>query len=187
MNEVELKVKQVFESQSKVGAYVLLLEKLDETDKQQIPIIVGEKEAYSIYCSLNQIPNLRPLTHDLMTTCIQFLDGNLTRVVIYKVEGGIYYSHIYLNKENQFTRVDSRTSDAIALALRFDVPIFIDQEILEAENIEVVLDVDQVMLSDEPKPLTPSKEDLQNQLDKAISQEDYELASVLRDQIAELE
>ena len=183
--EIEMKVKSVFESQSKTGTYVLLLENIDENDKQQIPIIIGEKEAHAIYCALYDIPNARPLSHDIMTSAIQFLNGNISKVLVYKVDQGIYYSYIYLNRGEQFTRIDARTSDAVALALRLDVPLYIDKQILDQENIEVVMEGDNspsVPISKTTKIL--SLEELKAKLEKAIDQEDYEQASVLRDQIA---
>lgn len=185
--EVELKVKSVFESQSKTGTYVLLLESTDEEDQQQIPIIIGKKEAHAIYCALYEIPNARPLSHDIMTSAIQFLDGNISKVFIYKVDQGIYYSYIYLSRESQFTRIDARTSDAVALALRLEVPIYIDKAILDQENIEVVMEGDNspsAIASNTPKIY--SLEELKAKLKKAIDKEDYEQASIIRDQIASI-
>lgn len=183
--EVELHVKQVYESQNRAGAYVLLLEEV-EGEQREIPIIIGDKEAHSIFCAIHEIPNLRPLTHDLVVSCFNFLGAHLTKVVIYKVKAGVYYSYLYLNKEEQFTRIDARTSDAIALATRMQTPIYIEKEILDAECVEVVMD-DETEVIQTTITIEPSIKDLQNKLDKAIEQENYELASVLRDKIAELE
>ena len=184
--EIELKVMHVFESQSRTGAYVLLLEKTDD-DKQQIPIIIGEKEAHSIYSALNEQPSIRPLSHDILAAAIEFLEGTLSKIVIYKVNSGIYYSYLYLNRGEQFTRIDARTSDAVALALRLNTPIYILKEILDSENIEVVMDGDESFVIAPKSRKGPSLEDLKVRLEKAIEQENYELASVIRDQIAEIE
>lgn len=185
--EIEMKVKSVFESQSKTGTYVLLLENIDENDEQQIPIIIGEKEAHAIYCALYDIPNARPLSHDIMTSAIQFLNGNISKVLIYRVDQGIYYSYIYLNRGDQFTRIDARTSDAVALALRLEVPLYIDKAILDRENIEVVMEGDNTLSVATSKSSSKlSLDELKVKLKNAIDQEDYEQASVLRDQIATL-
>lgn len=186
--EIELHVKEVFESQNTAGAFSLLLEE-KSGENRQIPIIIGDKEAHAIFCSLKNISNSRPLTHDLMASCINFLEAKLTKVLIYKVNEGIYYSYIYLNKDDQFTRIDARTSDAVALALRLEAPIYILSDILDAENVEVVMESEDDFLSN---PIFKVKEkvtieSLQRELELAIQEEDYELASVIRDQIAEIE
>ena len=183
--EIELRVKEIFESQNTAGAFTLLLENKENT-KQLIPVIIGEKETHAIYCSLNDIKNSRPLTHDLMTSCFSFTETKLIKVLIYKVTGGVYYSYIYLKHNEQFTRIDARTSDAIALALRLTAPIYILKDILESESIQIVMDSEETDM--DTIPLAPTSiSELQKKLDKAIQQENYELASVLRDQIAEIE
>ena len=185
--EIELRVKEIFESQNTAGAFSLLLEEKGEL-KRQIPVIIGDKEAHSIFCALNNIPNLRPLTHDLMVSCFDFLEAKLTKVLIYKVSAGVYYSYIYLNQGEQFTRIDSRTSDAVALALRLDAPIYITEEILDAECVEVVMESDDSNFQPQADiTKEPNIEELQQKLNQAIQQENYEFASVLRDQIAKLE
>ncbi|EGJ70253.1 protein of unknown function DUF151 [Bacteroides coprosuis DSM 18011] len=192
-SEIELHIKQVYESQSKVGAYSLLLEE-NKGKRRQIPIIIGEKEAHSIICAINEIPNSRPLTHDLMISCFDFLEAKISKILIYKVISGVYYSYIYLNKGDQYTRIDARTSDAIALAIRLNTPIFIEEEILNQESVEIVLDEDsdEDKSSGNPEYITfgmeiSEKDKLENQLKEAIQKENYELASILRDQIADLE
>ena len=128
----------------------------------------------------------RPLTHDLFYTCLNILGTKMLRVLIYKAKEGVFYSYIYLQKEEEIIRIDCRTSDAIALAVRSDCPIYIYESILDRECIR--LDDD-----DERPAENPDKENetsdstninsLENALEQAIKDENYELAARLRDEI----
>ena len=126
----------------------------------------------------------RPLTHDLFYTCLNVLGAKMLRVLIYKAKEGVFYSYIYLQKDEEIIRIDSRTSDAIALAVRSDCPVFIYESILEREYIR---------LDDSDKPDTEQQEEetndsgnmnsLEQALEQAIKEENYELAARLRDEI----
>lgn len=189
--EIELNIKQVFESQTKPGIFGVILEEKG-VHNRQIPLVIGEKEAHAIYCAINKITPTRPLTHDLMVSCCDFAHIEILKVLVYKMDVGIYYSYIYIKHEDEFTRIDARTSDALALALRTDAPVYILEELLERECVEQVTKKDDLFaltkeLEDEQAQLDIDKNKLKKQLKDAIEKEDYELASILRDRIAELD
>lgn len=188
--EVELKVLGIYESPAESEAYVMLLEEIGGKVNRKLPIVIGRAEALSIRSIMNKLVNTRPNTHDLMQACFSFFKGSVLKAVIYKVVNGIYYSYIYLNKEDEFTRIDARTSDAVAMALKFDVPIFVEQQILESESIETIATEPSAKRRDHAAVTQKehfNRETLQVQLNKAIEEENYELASILRDKIAELD
>ena len=189
--EIELKIEKVFESQTKPGVYGILLEEMGET-KRQLPLVIGEKEAHAIHCALNNIVTTRPLTHDLMIACLDFAEVEILKALIYKMDVGIYYSYIYIKAKNEYTRIDPRTSDAIALAIRAEAPIYILESILQRECVEEMTKNDNStslfeQAEAEIEIRQKEKDLLQKKLEQAIDKEDYELASVLRDRIAEIE
>ena len=147
-------------------------------------IIIGPAEAQATAICLKGVKAPRPLTHDLFYTCLNVLGTKMLRVLIYKAKEGVFYSYIYLQKDEEIIRIDSRTSDAIALAVRADCPIFIYESILEREYIR---------LDDSDQPDTEQQEEetndsdnvnsLEQALEQAIKEENYELAARLRDEI----
>lgn len=182
--KIELQVLNISNSQAQVGAYALLLGEVD--GERQLPIIIGPAEAQATALCLKGIRARRPLTHDLFYACLNVLGATLLRVLIHKANEGIFYSYLYLKKDQEIIRLDARTSDAIALAVRADCPIFIYESILEKECIRITD-------SDKPKK-NPGEESnatsiptdvniLKEALQKAIEEENYELAARLRDEI----
>lgn len=181
--KIELQVLNISDSQAQVGAYALVLGEID--GERQLPIIIGPAEAQSTAMCLKGAKAPRPLTHDLFFTCLSVLGAKMLRMLIYKAKEGVFYSYIYLKKDDEIIRVDSRTSDAIALAVRFSCPIFIYESILESERIRI----------DEPEheDIRPDEEEedsdisqtdsLEESLQQAIKEENYELAARLRDEI----
>ena len=121
--KVELQVINITNSQAQVGAFAMLLGEVD--GERQLPIIIGPAEAQATALYLKGVKTPRPLTHDLFTTSLTILGASLIRVLIYKAKDGIFYSYIYLKKDEEIIRIDARTSDAIALAVRADCPILI--------------------------------------------------------------
>lgn len=119
-NKIELQVISITNSQAQIGAFAMLLGEVN--GERQLPIIIGPAEAQATALYLKGLQTPRPLTHDLFTAAINVLGANLLRVLIYKAEEGIFYSYIYLKKENEIIRMDARTSDAIALAVRAGAP-----------------------------------------------------------------
>lgn len=189
--KVELTVVSISNSQAQVGAFAMVLGEVD--GERQLPIIIGPTEAQATSLYLKGMKTPRPLTHDLFYTCINVLGATLLRVLIYKAVDGVFYSYIYLKKEEEIIRIDARTSDAIALAVRADCAIFIYESILEKECIRMT-DVEEEDEKDEEEdneesqqqPQPASLASLEEELSKAIKEEKYELAAKLRDEIKRL-
>ena len=174
--KVELQVINITNSQAQIGAFAMLLGEVD--GERQLPIIIGPAEAQATALYLKGVKTPRPLTHDLFITSLTILGASLIRVLIYKAKDGIFYSYIYLKKDNEIIRIDARTSDAIALAVRADCPILIYESILEQERLH---------LSGEERTRSGQINDegisLEEALQQAIKEENYELAARIRDQI----
>lgn len=187
--KVELKVINITNSQAQVGAFAMLLGEVD--GDRQLPIIIGPAEAQATALYLKGIKTPRPLTHDLFITTLMALGASLIRVLIYKAKNGIFYSYIYLKKEEEIIRIDARTSDAIALAVRSDCPILIFESILEQECLHIS-DEKKVRFEETDEDEAPEEEhsasapfsiSLEEALQQAIKEENYELAAQIRDQI----
>lgn len=171
-------------SQAQSGAYALVLG--EENSIRRIRIIIGTPEAQSIALQLENITPPRPLTHDLFCIFSQQFDIKLVEVFINRFEEGMFYSELLFDDETKQVRIDSRTSDAIALALRAKCPIYTTEEIMEkvGEVFEEDLPQDSEQTVQEEEFQI---EDLYKRLDEAISNEDYETASTIRDEIKRLE
>lgn len=181
--KVELQVASLSSSQSQAGAYILLLTEIDT--QRNLPIVIGASEAQAIVLELRGINPPRPLTHVLFASVLEALGVQLLRVVIYRAEKGIFYTYLYLRSGEMILRVDSRTSDAVALALRMKAPILIYEDIL---NTESITQNDTNSIQDE-RPQEGRIDNihlLKEALQKAIDKEDYEQAAVLRDQLNQL-
>lgn len=188
MNRVKLKVLGLSYSMSQSGAYALILS--DESDLHRIPIIIGMPEAQSIAIQLEKIQTQRPLTHDLMKQLADGLDTTLKEVFVYRLDAGIFYSELLFEKELKSVRIDSRTSDAIALALRYACPIYTTSEIVEKAGVPVDSKLkdeqrdlihNSVVNVEQNKYYEYSIHELKRLLDEAVRNEDYEQASHLRD------
>lgn len=175
-NKVELRVVNVSNSQVQANAFALVLEDMNGT--RQLPIIIGALEAQAIAFTLKGLSAPRPLTHELFTSLAEQLDLELDYVLIYKALDGIFYSSLCFVKDGKQIVLDSRTSDAVALALRFVCPIYTTQEILDSEGFDFKKEENLDSSKDET-----SLEILQNSLEEAVKSENYELASTLRDEI----
>lgn len=182
--KVELKVVNISNSQSQVPAFAMLLQEME--GERQLPIIIGPAEAQAITFKINSIRPIRPLTHDLFASTLNVFDITIAEVLIYKAQDGVFYSHIFYKKEEETIRIDSRTSDAIALALRFNAPIYIYESILEKEciSMEDSLEKEEEVEADDNNLTGKSIQSLKKELARAVKEENYELASVLRDEIA---
>lgn len=180
--KIELQVLNISNSQAQVGAYALVLGEVD--GERQLPIIIGPAEAQATALSLKGVKAPRPLTHDLFYTCLNILGTKMLRVLIYKAKEGVFYSYIYFKKDEEIIRIDSRTSDAIALAVRSDCPIYIYESILEREYIRMDTESPVAEQNNEEETSdSVSISSLEEALDKAIKEEKYELAARIRDQI----
>lgn len=183
-NKIELQVISITNSQAQIGAFAMLLGEVN--GDRQLPIIIGPAEAQATALYLKGLQTPRPLTHDLFTATINILGANLLRVLIYRAEEGIFYSYIYLKKENEIIRMDARTSDAIALAVRVGAPILIYESILEKECLHMPEEEKERQEKGDNEGKEAQEESieaLQDALERAIKSEDYKLAAKLRDQI----
>lgn len=198
MDRIKLEVLGLSYSQTQAGAYALIL--TVENSEQRIPIIIGGFEAQAIALQLEGLTPPRPLTHDLFHEFAQKFNIELKEVYIYKLEEGVFYSSLLFYDGKNSVSIDSRTSDAVALALRFKVPVYTTTDIVEKAGIVLNISKDpktgQVKAEAEtskqkPKsPKSPKKykdmtiKELENLMQEAINNEDYEKASVIRDEIS---
>jgi bifunctional DNase/RNase len=190
MKRVKLKVLGISYSQTQSGAYALVL--IEEKGDRRIPIIIGGFEAQAIVIKLENLDPPRPLTHDLFKSFADEFSITVSEVFIYKLEEGVFYSTLVCNNGVKEYSIDSRTSDAVALALRFNCPIYITEEILEKAGIVInpsepasnISPDDETLFEPEKgKYDTYSDEELYKMIDEAIKTEDYERAASIRDEI----
>src|SRR5512133_3061372 len=135
MKRVKLKVMGISYSQTQSGAYALIL--LEENGDRRIPIIIGGFEAQAIVIKLENLDPPRPLTHDLFKKFAEVVNISVIEVEIHKLEEGVFFSKLICSNGVKEYSIDSRTSDAVAIALRFGCPIFITEEILEKAGITI--------------------------------------------------
>ena len=181
--KIELQVSSLVSSRAQAGAYALIL---NETDGERtLPIIIGTAEAQAIMLELRGIMPPRPLTHVLFASVLEALGVRLLRAIIYKAEKGIFYTYLYLRSGEMILRVDSRTSDAVALALHMKAPILTYEDILDKGNSAENIHDDRQATGTENDRII-NIDWLKEALQKAIDQEDYEQAAILRDQINHL-
>ncbi|SHE50786.1 hypothetical protein SAMN05444278_102148 [Psychroflexus salarius] len=190
MSLVKLNIKGISYSQTQTGAYALLLS--EEDGKRQLPIVIGAFEAQSIAIALEKdIKPPRPLTHDLFKTFASRFDITINKIIIHKLIDGIFYSSLICEKDGNEDVIDARTSDAIALALRFQAPIFTYPNILDKAGIELnQKDSNQDPQTTSGEQVKQSEyahmtiNQLNELLEKAVSDENYERAARLRDEIS---
>ena len=188
-SKVKLNVLGITFSQVQAGAYALIL--TEEGGVRRVPIIIGTPEAQSIAIFLEGLHPPRPLTHDLFITFMNQVNVSLEEIYIYKFIDGVFYSELIFVKDNgEKIKIDSRTSDAIALAVRTNTSIYTTEEIMQEAGI--IMEDDEIpegfenTLENQPvhqkRPTGELSEDeLKDALDEAISMEDYEKASQIRD------
>lgn len=180
--KVKLNILGLSYSQTQTGAYALVL--AEEGGNRRIPIIIGSSEAQSIAIQLEGLTPMRPLTHDLFVSMATAFKISLHEVVIYKLEEGIFYSELDCeDEEGRRIKIDARTSDAVALALRFHCSIFTYEKILQKAGIVIENDENQEAqnTSEDDNLEKKSLQELEELLNTAISEERYEDASKIRD------
>ena len=180
MEKIRLEIIGMKYSQSQSGAYALILE--ERNGKRRLPIIIGSFEAQAIAIELEKIKTPRPLTHDLFRSFAESYGIRLMEVVINKFQDGVFFAKLVCIQDNNMQEVDSRTSDAIALALRFNCPIYTYDSILDAAGI-IAEEVPEQEGAGEPAEEPAGKqesldeyseEELKEFLQLAIESEDYE-------------
>lgn len=188
--KVKLSVLGFSFNQTQSGTYGLVL--AEDNGLRRLMIIVGAPEAQSIAFKLHDSAPPRPLTHDLVQSLLHNFDILLEEVVIYKYEDGVFYSRLKLNgPDNKLSYIDSRTSDAIAIALRTQSPIYTTEDIMQelavvvSDKEDEIDDVEIGSVDEQPADNYSlfNRDELEEMLDDAIKGEDYELASILRDEI----
>ncbi|MEA3316372.1 MAG: bifunctional nuclease family protein [Bacteroidota bacterium] len=194
MAKIKLNVLGISYSQTQTGAYALVL--TEEKGERRIPIIIGGFEAQAIAIQLEGLKPPRPLTHDLFMNFAKSFNIVIEEVMIHRLEEGVFYSKLICNNGEKNIVIDARTSDAIALALRFSCPIYSTEEILQKSGIVIDIENDESDSENQDKNIEKEPnygneieysdynlEELENLLEEAISKEDYENASVIRDEI----
>lgn len=190
MNKIKLEIAGLSYSQTQSGAYALVL--LETGGKRQLPIIIGSFEAQAIAIELEKMTPTRPLTHDLFKSFAQSFSIQVKEVVIYNLNEGIFYAKLICEKEGVLTEIDARTSDAIAIGIRFNATIYTFESIISSAG--VLLDenefetptIDETIETTDTATnsfLNLSLEELNEQLNEALENEEYEIASKIRDEI----
>ncbi|MBI35882.1 MAG: hypothetical protein CMP67_11030 [Flavobacteriales bacterium] len=196
MNKIGLEIIGLSYSQTQSGAYALVLG--EKEGNRRLPIIIGGFEAQAIAIELENMTPSRPLTHDLFKTFASTFEIQVQEVIIYNLVEGIFFAKLICNQAGKEVEIDARTSDAIALAVRFNCPVFTFEFILSSAGI--ILDEESESLDfggqdnveDEIADLVEEKasdlskkslHDLEKLLKEAIQKEDYEKASIIRDEI----
>jgi len=208
MSLVKLTIKGISYSQTQNGAYALILNEVD--GERKLPIVIGAFEAQSIAIALEkEIKPPRPLTHDLFKNFAERFDIVVKQVIIHKLVDGVFYSSIICERDKIEEIIDARTSDAIALALRFSAPIFTYKNILDKAGIFLKTnpqegenenqDLDDILSAPETFGMEDDTNDTSNayaklslselheQLESAVQNEDYEKAAKIRDEISKRE
>ena len=186
MSLIRLTIDRISYSQNTNGAYALLLN--EKGGERKLPIVIGGFEAQSIAVALEkEIKPPRPLTHDLFKNFSDCFEINLKQVIIHKIVDGVFFSSLICVRDKIEEIIDSRTSDAIALAIRFNSPIFTYESVLETAGIVLKPNTKKsVIKSSKPENLEfnkMSKNQIKKAIEIAVKNEDYELAAKLRDEI----
>ena len=204
MGLIKLTIKGISYSQTQSGAYALVLSEMDGA--RTLPIIIGAFEAQSIAIALEkEIKPPRPLTHDLFKTFSDRFEINISQVIIHKLVDGVFFSSLICKKDGVEEIIDTRTSDAIAIAVRFEAPIYTYENILDKAGVylknedefglnqdqdeddfeeEDAYEIDNVNLKKESPFSENSLKELHSQLEKTVESENYELAAKIRDEIS---
>lgn len=201
MKKIELEIIALSHSVTQSHSFAVVLGEVDGT--RRLPIVIGGFEAQAIAVALDNMKPSRPLTHDLMKTVCDTFALELQYIYISKLLDGVFYSNLVFSNSIETSEVDSRTSDALALAVRFECPIYVNENILEEAGVEADATTEGIPASEsdlekkiEELTATPptkpgassnysimSSEELNEALQHAIDHEDYERAARIRDEL----
>ena len=191
MNKIELEISDIAPSGSTSGAYALVLSEIDGDRK--LPIVIGGHEAQAIAIELEKMTPSRPLTHDLFKSFSHAFTIDVEEVIIYNLIEGIFFAKVIAIQEGRRAEIDARTSDAVAIAVRFNCPIYCYDFILDTAGVNAEeaeagmqeedpeIDIEELTGEEDAKEMSVS--DLEKQLESAIAKEDYEKASRIRDEL----
>ena len=197
MSLLKLNIKGISYSQTQSGAYALVLS--EEEGTRTLPIIIGAFEAQSIAIALEtEIRPPRPLTHDLFKTFSDRFSITVKEVIIHKLVDGVFFSSLVCERDGVEETIDGRTSDAIAIAVRFQAPIYTYENILEKAGVFLKIEEEfgietptaseeaslELIIKKESTFSEVSLKELHNQLNTAVIDENYELAAKIRDEIS---
>ena len=195
---ITLTVKGLTYSERPTGAYALLLEA--EVDKRRLPIVIGAFEAQAIAIALDKMSTPpRPMTHDLFAQALAAHDAVLERVVVHALVDGVFYAQLHFAGGSV---LDARPSDAVALAVRLDCPIYATEEVMVQASLEAeqgaapkrskpartqsaAAGTPAPAPKDDPAPARATRDELEAMLEHALTNEDYELAARIRDELTQ--
>jgi uncharacterized protein len=189
--KIELQIADIAPSGSTSGAYAMVLAEVE--GNRRLPIVIGGAEAQAIAIELEKMTPSRPLTHDLFRSLANSFSIDIEEVLIYNLVEGIFFAKLIATLNGRVAEIDARTSDAVAIAVRFNCPIFCYDFILDAAGVnseevseELTLedpdiDLEEISLADDSGQI--NLDELQKQLDLALEREEYEKASRIRDEI----
>lgn len=189
MNKVKLEILGLSPSQSQTGSFALIL--MEEGGNRRLPIIIGMFEAQAIAIEMERISPNRPMTHDLFKSFSSAFDFNVEEVMISNLQEGIFYAKIVCTDGIRSKNIDARPSDAIAIALRFNAPIYTNEAIMQEASIStdegVEAEIEELIDSPAGKSdgniKNKSLTELNKLLDNALQNEEYERAAAIRDEI----
>ncbi len=191
MEKIKLEIVGLSYSQTQSGAYALVLSEAE--GKRRLPIIIGGFEAQAIAIELEKMVPTRPLTHDLFKNFAQAFEITIKEVVIYNLVEGIFYSKLVCEQNGETLEIDARTSDAIAIGVRFDCPVYTYESILssagimlddsEAEEDLIAESMEEETVESGNTLESLTDDELNKQMQDAVENEDYELASKIRDEL----
>lgn len=194
MLKVECEILGISSNSPSSGAFALVLKEI--SGNRRLPIIIGHPEAQAIALELEGMKPPRPLTHDLLRSVIENLGANVVEVVITELKENTFYAVVVIEVSSMTNEIDARPSDAIALAVRVNCPIYVSEKIMEAASFspsqtfeefpEEPIDLSSQKKSTEPKTKEAKIAAMQNSLREALDKEDYERAAKLRDEIKKL-
>ena len=187
MDKILLEIVGMSYSHSQSGAYALILGEVG--GKRRLPIIIGGFEAQAIALGLEKMQPSRPMTHDLMKNFADNFGIEVTEVLIHKFKEGVFHALLICNKDGAISQIDARTSDAVAISIRFQCPVYAYENIMEEAGIlmendeEVPENSTEIKVTSENEFSDYISAELEEMLEKAVENEDYEQASLIRDEL----